>query len=98
MRWRAVWWGKPGESSFDSSAALCEEVKEGKGSVHRIGRSKTWASSADLSGILKGLYSPGAVDLDATPDLVNDVKPGKKEAPAPKGKPAPSPQPEKSPK
>lgn len=79
-----VWWGKPGEAAYDHSAGLCEEVKEGKGSVHRIGRSKNWASSGDLSGNLKGLFSPGAIDLDAVPEAAKDTKPAKKDVAKPK--------------
>ena len=82
-----VWWGKPGEAAYDHSAGLCEEVKEGKGSVHRIGRAKSWASSGDLSGTLKGLFSPGAIDLDAVPEATKEAKPAKKDAAKPKGTP-----------
>ena len=75
-----VWWGKPGEAAYDHNADLCEEVKESKGSVHRIGRSKTWESSSDLSGTLKGLFSPGLIDLDAIVEPAKESKPAKKDA------------------
>ncbi len=93
-----VWWGKPGEAAYDHSAGLCEEVKEGKGSVHRIGRSKTWASSGDLSGTLKGLFSPGAIDLDAVPEPAKEAKPLKKDTVKPNDpKTTPAEKPKESP-
>ena len=63
-----IYWGGLEKEAYDSTAALVEEIKTGKGSMHRIGRSKEWSASSKLDGSLKGLFSPGLVDLDAAPE------------------------------
>lgn len=70
-----LWWGKSEEAGRDPSR-LIEKLPEAKGSVHRIGTSAEWKQSGDLTGSLKGLFSPGAVDLPVAA-AKESAKPGK---------------------
>jgi hypothetical protein len=83
-----IHWGGLESEAYDTAAALIEEIKTGKGSMHRIGRSKEWAASSKLDGTLKGLFSPGVVDLDAVPAAA--PAPAATPVPAPAATPAPT--------
>lgn len=60
-----LWWGKPEEAGRDPSS-LIEKLPESKGSVHRVGLTTQWLPSPELTGTLKGLFSPGMVELPHT--------------------------------
>lgn len=82
-----LWWGKSEEAGRDPST-LIEKLPEAKGSAHRIGVTTEWKQSGDLAGSLKGLFSPGQVELPASA-APSDAKAPAKPAVKPITKPAP---------
>ncbi|MBU6414366.1 MAG: lamin tail domain-containing protein [Planctomycetes bacterium] len=88
-----LWWGKGDENGRDAST-LIEELPEGSGSVHRVGLTTQWLASTDLTGSLKGKFSPGSVELPAMPAKDTSrpgVKPNSKPVPKTAEKPSTAP-------
>jgi cell division septation protein DedD len=86
-----ITWGKLEEGSCDATL-LMEKVGEARGSIHRIGLSKDWKQSPDLTGNLKGTFSPGLVELPSTA-AKEATKPGIKPRNKTETKPEPKPEP-----
>lgn len=88
-----LWWGKADQNGRDPST-LIEELPEASGSVHRIGLTNEWQASTDLTGSLKGKFSPGTVELPVAPTKEISkpgVKPNAKPIPKPTTRPKESP-------
>lgn len=88
-----LWWGKADQNGRDP-ATLIEELPESSGSVHRVGLTTEWLASTDLTGSLKGKFSPGTVELPAAPaneTAKPTTKPSTKPTTKPSNKPATTP-------